>query len=312
MSESKKKEFFLNNGLTYCGNFLSSQAKRLYEEAYNIIDFKNLFLSREEFETQDTSLPSDPIPGRNLAEKLQPSFFFENPEIRKTFKSYCGSESRILDYKFVAGVPRSIMPTWVQELTTNVSNYNLTRLIRPCFRNCTYFSGLDLHQDIIDYPKRNPDFLTFYYYLSPVNYNDSPLIALSKSHQVGVDKFPHDLTLDNSQGMKFLLNDTVMYPYMLSGEPGDLFAWHPYILHGTYPIDEGIPRISLRILIERNAAMPTDGLISKLNENIHKITPALTTVDNTKLKRKSILRSKKSLIIKYFQDNKISLQNDTL
>ena len=48
-------------------------------------------------------------------------------------------------------------------------------------RDLTYFKGIDFHQDIIDFPDRDPDFITAYIYLDKVDTKTSPLYLIPNS-----------------------------------------------------------------------------------------------------------------------------------
>ena len=109
-----------------------------------------------------------------MAEKMQIADFFENQIITDSFRRICGERYRILDYKFVLGVPTIFMPDWIREELGGKAQANLGKYIKPDKRSMTYFNGLDFHQDIIDFPSRKPDFSTFYYYLTPVTWKESP------------------------------------------------------------------------------------------------------------------------------------------
>ena len=45
----------------------------------------------------------------------------------------------------------------------------------------TYFRGIDYHMDIIDFPNRNPLFITMYVYLNDTDSTMSPLNVI-KNH----------------------------------------------------------------------------------------------------------------------------------
>ena len=196
---------------------------------------------------------------------MQISKFFENEVITNSFKRICGERYRILDYKFVLGVPTSYMPEWVRVELGGKAQANLGKYIKPDKRLMTYFNGIDFHQDIIDFPSRNPDFATFYYYLTDVSFKESPLVVLKDSHKFGPMVFPHEIEIKNN---KIFLNDEIFEEEILIGKPGDLFSWHPYILHGTYPTHDGKPRVSLRILVERNADLVTKCELSDVNKSL--------------------------------------------
>ncbi len=258
----------MRDGICKLGNFKNKFAERIYESAKLRIKFESVFLE----EQQTSTYKSNPMPGRNLAEEMQLYEFFGDDEINDVFKNVAGERYRILDYKFVIGFPRNLMPDWVYKKTEGRVIANLGEYLKIQSRNCTYFSGIDYHQDILDHPNRHPDFVTIYYYLSEVTEKESPLLALTESHKIGPDIFPHELCIHEN---KIIHTGTgkVVYPRLLTGKPGDIFCWHPYTLHGTYPTFEGEPRISLRILLERNSDIDIDSWICRINREICNTNP---------------------------------------
>ena len=77
--------------------------------------------------------------------------------------------------------------------------------------------------------------------------------------------FPHDVKIENN---KIFLNEEIFEEEILIGKPGEFFVWHPYILHGTYPTHDGSPRVSLRILVERNADLVTKCELCDVNKSL--------------------------------------------
>lgn len=294
---------FINNGFEYLGNFDTNYANKLGREIFKIIDIENLFIEDKKDSEKYTRVKTNPIPGKNLAEKMQISEFFENEEIVNSFKRICGERYRILDYKFVLGVPTSYMPDWVRYELGGKADANLGKYIKPNKRLMTYFNGLDFHQDIIDFPSRNPDFATFYYYLTDVTTIESPLIVLKDSHKFGPMVFPHEIEIKSN---KIFLKNEIFEEEILIGSPGDCFVWHPYILHGTYPTHDGTPRVSLRVLVERNADLFTkcelfDVNQSLINSNAQKIVREIGRTSP----QSRLANIKNMLIAKYKKDNLI-------
>lgn len=76
----------------------------------------------------------------------------------------CGKNYKILNSKFVMGIPHKFIPSWLEiELKDSLVS-NLGPYVKEIYRDITYFRGIDWHQDIIDYPERNSDFITAYIY----------------------------------------------------------------------------------------------------------------------------------------------------
>ena len=256
---------FINDGFEYIGNIETTYAEELGKRVFRDIDIENLFINHKKDSEKYIKLKTNPMPGRNMAEKMQIAKFFENEVITNSFKRICGERYRILDYKFVLGVPTSYMPDWVRAELGGKAQANLGKYIKPDKRLMTYFNGIDFHQDIIDFPSRTPDFATFYYYLTNVSFKESPLVVLKDSHKFGPMVFPHEIEIKNN---KIFLKDEIFEEEILNGRPGDLFVWHPYILHGTYPTHDGKPRVSLRVLVERNADLVTKCELCNVNESL--------------------------------------------
>ena len=274
----KVLDSFIRDGICRLGNFKNDFAEKTYEAAKSKIRFESIFLN----EQQTNTYKSNPMPGRNLAEEMQLYEFFGDEDINRIFRMVAGERYRILDYKFVIGFPRNLMPDWVFNKTDGRVIANLGEYLKTQSRNCTYFSGIDYHQDILDHPNRHPDFVTIYYYLSEVSKKESPLLALTESQKIGPDIFPHELYLRDNEIIHTATNK-VVYPKLLTGKPGDMFCWHPYTLHGTYPTFEGEPRISLRILLERNSDVDINSWICKINREIDNTKPIpKTRIDESK------------------------------
>lgn len=234
-----------------------------------------IFLTEAEFNRNPVYKGVNPIPGRNLLEHFQEDLdkIEDSEVIVSVLNRVLGDKYEILNKKVICGVPESWIPEWIlQRIRDNPVN-NLGAYIRPEYRNMTYFYGIDFHQDIIDWPDRELDFITLYVYLHKVTDQDAPLQLLSDSHRLGVDQFPHDLTLvDESKKIwKFnsAVNDeTAKCQYLtITGEAGNVGLWHCCTLHGTQPNKNETERLSLRYLI-RKSPHSKNAAIDKININI--------------------------------------------
>ena len=264
---------FSESGFCTLGKFKCTQIEALKDYTAKNVDFGNLFLSRDEFKAQSSHVSVNTIPGRNLAEKSDTLFIFSNESFVSQVTSIVGVKWRVLDYKFVVALPENVIPSWIDQDNDRRPIKNIGAYIRPIFRNCTYFRGIDFHQDIIDFPSRNPDFVTVYIYLDNVGIRESPLFVLNRSHVIGASKFPHKLKYCekknlivhtsnvNQSNQEFALSP-------LLGLPGDVFCWHPFLLHGTYASPAESIRISLRILVEKNSDERKDCWLDKLTDSI--------------------------------------------
>jgi len=263
---------FLKNGITKCGKiFNETDCRKLLREIYNLRDFNTLFLSQKIWKSKKfDNLKKNPGPGRNLLHKLETQFIFENKNFIKIMSKVLGDNYRILDFKLVMAVPKHLMPKWVLAITENDHTVNLGEFILPQYRDITYFRGIDFHQDIIDYPTRNPDFITAYIYLENVDKNSSPLHIVPNSHLLGASVYPHKIEKFNKNLINYKSNkkNLISKFSILTGRQGSLNYWHPYLLHGTQPHKKDVARISVRLLIEKNRQVVIGCDLDKLNDNI--------------------------------------------
>ena len=217
---------------------------------------EKVFLKKSEFDPEKSHYGTGPGPGRNLTERVNLDLIEKNPIIQETLSKVLGSDYKIMQKIFVMGLPKNMIPDWINERTKNLGFVNLCALVRPEFRDMTYFHGIDYHMDLVDHENRIGDFITLYVYLENVTANMSPLHVVPKSHIFGATTAPHDLK--SLGGNKLLYNDrngkSAEFDFkMLTGASGTVFFWSQYNLHGTMPttITTNFPRVSLRYLIER-------------------------------------------------------------
>jgi hypothetical protein len=265
-----KKNNFVNLGYASFASFFDPIAsKNLLRSVLESRSFDNLFLSEDDFLSAISMTGVNPRPGRNLAEKLDTDFIFGNKNFANLMREILGNKFRVMDYKFVSGVPTSKLPHWLSEKIKDKLVNNLGAYIKPKFRDITYFHGIDYHQDIIDYPHRSSDFITVYVYLDQVTLKHAPLHVLSGSHLHGCSTFPHNLSISNnivytnSCGKVIECDDVV-----LTGEAGDMSLWHSSTLHGTQPQSNDSNRVSLRILVERNQSCSDGCWLDEANKLI--------------------------------------------
>ena len=292
---------FLKNGVENCGVVYSKKdCNRLLKEIYKTRNFKNIFLSKKNFlNKKKLNIKLNPSPGNNLLHKIDCSFIFENKFFINKMKKVLGQNYRILNHKLVMGVPENYLPSWVKKLTKDKNTNNLGVYIKPKYRDITYFKGIDFHQDIIDFPTRIADFITVYIYLDNVDLNTSPLFLIKDSHRLGATKFPHNLTI-NSENKKVLYkykkNKLISKISVLEGGAGSISYWHPFILHGTQPHKDNLPRISVRILAEKNRWCPIkcdlDKVNTKINGNLSIKNPWKVSKNKNKLKNNKINKLK--------------------
>ena len=265
---------FLKNGINKCGKFFSkNDCRKLLKEIHSSRNFKNLFLTKKAWKSKKfDKLKRNPGPGRNLLNKLETQFIFENKNFIKEMSKVLGSNYRILDAKLVMGVPKYLIPDWILALTENNHTVNLGEFIAPQYRDITYFRGIDFHQDIIDFPTRGPDFVTAYIYLENVDKNSSPLHIIPNSHLLGASIYPHKIEKFTKNTINYQANkkNLISKFSVLVGGQGSLYYWHPFLLHGTQPHKKDVVRISVRLLVEKNRQVLIGCDLDKVNNNIKK------------------------------------------
>ena len=231
-----------------------------------------LFLTEEEFRADPQRRGVNPRPGRaNVVDRFDLSFMTGAPGVRALLDALCGPGWNALLVKAVCGAPRAWLPAYVQEEIRDAPAAMLGPYVRPPYRDITYFHGIDYHQDVIDYPGRSSDIVTLYVYLGEVTSDDSPLYVLPRSHRFGATVFPHELrpcddgagTLRYGDGRGRAMD---VRPLMLTGAAGSAALWHACLLHGTQPVAESHARISIRYVIEKDAAVRT--VLDEVNESI--------------------------------------------
>jgi len=213
-----------------------------------------LFLSEADYRANPQHKGVNPVPGRNLIERFDTSFIEQAPAFVAAMTAALGPGYRMLDKKFVVGVPESWMPPWLVKETHGLAVANLGAYVRPEYRDITYFHGIDFHQDIIDFKERRADFITAYVYLADTSESTSPLYVVPRSHAFGATTFPHRITYTpHGRRMRYEAPhggaDDFDY-LMLTGPAGSIYFWHSCTLHGTKPHMADQPRISVRMLIE--------------------------------------------------------------
>lgn len=273
---------FVDDGVKALKNFFSnsdlSKLKNLRDSVLSSRNLNDIFLTKKEFNIEKMYKGGNPRPGRNLIEKLETNFIFANTKFRDEMANVCGKRWRVLDYKFVMSMPSKFIPNWLAHEIEDRLIPNLGAYVKEKFRDMTYFRGIDFHQDIIDFPDRESDFITLYIYLDEVTNASSPLNILPKSHLLGSSIFPHKLTKLENEKYKYT-NDysetSDLKLLKLIGGVGSMYYWHCNILHGTQPQHDDIPRISIRILVEKNSKTKSDCFLDKANK-ITKGTLSLT------------------------------------
>ena len=232
---------------------------------------ESLFLTEAEFDADPQHKGVNPRPGRNLLERFEPRLGVVEAEAHITLglEAMLGPGYELLDRKLVCGVPAKAMPEWLKQRIHGNPVNNLGAYVRPEYRDVTYFYGIDFHQDLIDHPAREADFVTLYVYLHDVEREDAPLFLLENSHQFGGTLFPHRLKREwegywsygDGRGQECRARQV-----MLTGGAGFAAMWHACTLHGTQPDGADRERISLRYLLAKREGV-TAG-IDRVNARI--------------------------------------------
>lgn len=252
---------FLTQGISNCGEILDpDKCKELLEQIKKSRSFdQNLFIDKPENDEHILWKGVNPNPDKNnLLLNLDTSFIELNPILRKILVEILGENFTIKLKKIICGLPDHTLPKWVLNQVKNLPVPNLGAFIKPCFRDITYFRGIDWHQDIIDYPDNDPRFITLYIYLHSVNHNDAPLWVIPKSYLIGATTFPHKIKISGENIIQYsddnLENTLFLNQEPLIGNTGSVYFWHSSILHGTTEVKSLSPRLSLRYLIERDSS----------------------------------------------------------
>lgn len=249
----------------------------------------HIFLPEDEFRANPVRKGVNPCPGRNILETLDDSFVLSNPEINRALDLILGKWDVLLK-KVVVAVPRQWLPSYVATEIAAAPVPNLGAYVKPDYRNITYFRGIDWHQDIIDYPGQNSDFITLYVYLEEVTENDSPLNVLKYSHGLGATVFPHHITHLDHGIFSYSKNENssgvLTTRETLVGPSGSAYLWHACTIHGTTPKPSGVekPRISLRYLVAKTARVgdyftAIDVLNNELLNRGHRLSLDSTRID---------------------------------
>ena len=232
--------------------------------------------------------------GFNLAEKVDLNFIESNKIFTNTLKKILGENYECLLKKFVVSPPQSIMPDWLKKISEKRLDGQLAQYLKPEFRDISYFSGIDYHMDLIDYPDFDGDYLTVYVYLTDVNESYSPLHIIPKSHRLGPTLFPHNLKKTNNENtIQYSKNnkdhDTFEVRKLIA-EKGSVFLWTALTIHGTKLSNALKPRVSVRYTFKKKSS--SVGLIDELYKDLKSISLKKITRDDIKLQKKGVVQIK--------------------
>ena len=190
--------------------------------------------------------------------------------------------------------PQSIMPDWLKKISEKRLDGHLAQYVKPEFRDISYFSGIDYHMDLIDYPDFDGDYLTVYVYLTDVDESYSPLHIIPKSHRLGPTLFPHNLKKTNNENTIQYSKNNKDYDTFevrkLTEEKGSVFLWSALTIHGTKLSNALKPRVSVRYTFKKKSS--SVGLIDELYKDLKSISLKKITRDDIKLQKKSVVQIK--------------------
>tara|TARA_X000000950_G_C13758580_1_gene595816 strand:+ start:36 stop:935 length:900 start_codon:yes stop_codon:yes gene_type:complete len=272
MDIQKKIEDFLINGFVEFPSLLNEDLCRsLYQEIQSKRPIsKSIFHEENEFKKNPQFAKTNPAPDKqNFALNTDLSFIENNETIVSFLNKVLGKKYKIIIKKYVAAVSKKHLPNYVLKIAEKSLAANLNPYIKHKFRDLTFFRGIDYHMDIIDFPKRDPFFLTMYIYLNDADSAMSPLNVIKKSHINGPDIFPHNIKFANKENRFFYKhhkkkdhNYDELEAKVLEGKIGSVYFWTSCTLHGTKPqTTKEEERVSLRYLIE---SIAVESIIKKM------------------------------------------------
>ena len=278
MDEFKKEDFIKNGYLQYDNLLNKTNCDQFLEKIYKLKNYNktNLFLSEKEFLDNPSVYKTNP--GKNinnilLDKNLELDFIFKNEKINQVISKILGDNYSIDLSKIVMGVPDQWIPDWIKKkLSSMDSSNNLNPFLKEKFRDVTCYYGAEYHQDSIDYSGskalKSKTFIVMYIYFSDVSETDAPIYILPTSHIYGAQKFPHKIDYKENKILyspdkkKKVSLDEVK----LTGDSGTVFFWHSLLLHKTTIVKNSKPRISLKVVIEKN--IKDKGLIDTIDKKI--------------------------------------------
>ncbi len=254
------------------GLFDPHKAVALLEDikAIRIFD-QSLFLSEEEWKAGSRShIHTNPGPGNNLLDRVQSqlSFVEDNPQFNALLSDLLGPGHRIYLKKLVCRLPKTTVPEWVHSIIGDKPGNTLGSFIKPEYRDISYYYDVDVHQDILEWP-RQPEgqkehrLLYLYVHLGSVTVDNSPLCFFKGTHRFGATPYQHDITQLKAGSDLWLYRDpttgrtmeTTLFP--LVGESGHAAIWHSCTLHGSHPARKNVPRLALRYVLARDPSATT-------------------------------------------------------
>ena len=206
--------------------------------------------------------------GFNLAENFDLDFIEKNNDFKNLLSKILGNDYEVILKKFVVSMPEHLIPKWLNPILEKKLDGNLAQYIKPKFRDISYFSGIDYHMDLLDYPDFDGDYLTVYIYFTDVEDNQSPLHIIEKSHIHGATHFPHFLKKSSNENKILYSKDGKNYDEFnskkLVSKRGSMYLWSALTIHGTIKSTNVLPRVALRMSVKKNKNNKTTTLIDNL------------------------------------------------
>lgn len=240
---------------------------------------QKLFMTWDEWEASPKSHKNtNPGPGTSILEKIEDRLDFveKNPQLRAILSDLLGPHYHIYLKKLVCRLPRKSIPDWVYEIIGKSTANSLGAFIRPEYRNISYYFDVDVHQDILEWPRQPADrkehrLLYMYIHLSNVTEQNSPLTFFRESHRFGATPYQHDIKHVSGNDWRYHdpLQDRTMTTefWPLLGKAGHAALWHPCMLHGSHPVKNDTIRLALRYVLARDKEAK-HCLVDDINDSI--------------------------------------------
>lgn len=247
------------------GLFDQASALALQKTILSLQPFdETLFLTEEEWEASPKSHKNtNPGPLNNLLNEVQNQLGFveDNPQLKALLSEILGPGWRIYLKKLVCRLPGRSIPGWVRHIIGDSTANSLGAFIRPQYRNISYYYDVDVHQDILEWPRQPADnkehrLLYMYVHLGEVTADNSPLCFFKESHRFGATPYQHEIS--HKQGTSWEYREPVQGRAMttelwpLLGKAGHAAIWHPCLLHGSHPVQNDSVRLALRYVLARD------------------------------------------------------------
>jgi len=255
----QKIEQFKRSGVLEINEILDKdKCASIYKKILNDRNWgEQLFRSESEVISNPQLTKNNPGKGvHNLAEKFDLSFIENNQTIRNYLSLILGKNYNIKLKKVTIAACDEWIPKWLKDKVSKTLQPNLGSYIKEQYRNVTYFRGIEFHQDILDLPNTNADFITMYVYFNDIDATMSPITVIEGSHVYGCTRFPHYLKEDKDDNYIYYgideNNCKRLKKKQFLGKAGSVYMWTGCTLHGATPqkVNNDF-RISMRYTIKK-------------------------------------------------------------